>query len=71
MPVSNHRGLDTLRAAAAGGARGTCAGGTHSNRGFLRSLDALRRAAGTIGEVDEEQRCRALPAPARPRVELE
>jgi hypothetical protein len=28
-----------------------------SNRGFLRSLDALRAAAASIGEVDEEQRC--------------
>ena len=28
-----------------------------SNRGFLRSLDALRQAAGAIGESDEEQRC--------------
>ena len=28
-----------------------------TNRGFLRALDGLRRAAGAIGETDEEQRC--------------
>jgi hypothetical protein len=28
------------------------------NRGFLRALAALSRAAGEIGEVEEEQRCR-------------
>ena len=27
------------------------------NRGFLRALAALSRAAGAIGETDEEQRC--------------
>jgi hypothetical protein len=28
-----------------------------TNRGFLRSLEALRRAAQAIGELDEEERC--------------
>jgi hypothetical protein len=28
-----------------------------SNRGFLRSLDGLRRAAAAIGEEDEAERC--------------
>ena len=28
-----------------------------TNRGFLRSVDALRRRAAEIGEVEEEQRC--------------
>jgi hypothetical protein len=28
-----------------------------TNRGFLRSLDGLRRAAAAIGERDEEDRC--------------
>jgi hypothetical protein len=28
------------------------------NRGFLRALAALARAAGAIGESAEEQRCR-------------
>jgi hypothetical protein len=54
--VGYHRGLDTLRAAGWRGS-GYVRWRHDSNRGFLRSLDALRRAAGTIGEVDEEQRC--------------
>jgi len=28
-----------------------------TNRGFLRSVEALRRAAEAIGEIDEAQRC--------------
>jgi len=54
--VGYHRGLDTLRGA---GWRGTGYVRWHheSNRGFLRALDALRRAAGSIGEEDEEDRC--------------
>jgi hypothetical protein len=28
-----------------------------TNRGFLRALDGLRRAAANIGEIDEEERC--------------
>jgi hypothetical protein len=31
--------------------------GHETNRGFLRALDGLRRAAGLIGERDEEERC--------------
>jgi hypothetical protein len=54
--VGYHRGLDTLRAAGWRGS-GYVRWRHESNRGFLRSLDALRRAAGAIGEVDEEQRC--------------
>jgi Protein of unknown function (DUF3151) len=51
-----HRGLDALRAA---GWRGSgYVRWTHpSNRGFLRSLDALRRAADAIGEETEAERC--------------
>lgn len=54
--VGYHRGLDTLRGA---GWRGTgYVRWRHAtNRGFLRSLDALRRQAGAIGEQDEEERC--------------
>jgi hypothetical protein len=54
--VGYHRGLDALRAA---GWRpsGYVRWSHESNRGFLRSLDALREAAGAIGETDEEQRC--------------
>ncbi len=54
-----HRGLDALRRA---GWRGV--GGvpwTHEpNRGFLRSLGALGRAASTIGERDEAARIDAF-----------
>ena len=54
--VGYHRGLDALRAS---GWRGTgyVRWRHESNRGFLRSLDALRVAAASVGEVDEEQRC--------------
>lgn len=54
--VGYHRGLDTLRGA---GWRGNgYVRWTHpGNRGFLRALDALRAAAGRIGEGDEETRC--------------
>jgi hypothetical protein len=54
--VGYHRGLDRLRA---NGWRGT--GHVRwehpENRGFLSSLDGLRRAARAIGETDEEERC--------------
>ncbi|MDA8301387.1 MAG: DUF3151 family protein [Actinomycetota bacterium] len=51
-----HRGLDALRAAGWRGS-GYVRWRHPSNRGFLRSLDALRRLSGSIGEADEEQRC--------------
>lgn len=51
-----HRGLDALRAAGWRGS-GYVRWSHEPNRGFLRCLDALRRLAGTIGEVDEEERC--------------
>ena len=54
--VGYHRGLDTLRAAGWRGS-GYVRWRHEANRGFLRSLDALRQAAQAIGEVDEEQRC--------------
>ena len=51
-----HRGLDQLRRA---GWRGTgpIPWEHEPNRGFLRSLHLLARAAGTIGEQDEARRC--------------
>ncbi len=57
--VGYHRGLDALRAA---GWRGTglVRWAHEENRGFLRSLDALRAAAASIGETDEAERCRVL-----------
>ena len=54
--VGYHRGLDALRAAGWRGS-GYVRWRHPSNRGFLRALDALRVAAGAIGEADEEQRC--------------
>ena len=54
--VGYHRGLDVLRASGWRGS-GYVRWRHESNRGFLRSLDALRVAAASIGEVDEEQRC--------------
>jgi hypothetical protein len=55
--VAYHRGLDALRQA---GWRGSgYVRSTHpENLGFLRALDGLRRQAGRIGEVEEEERCR-------------
>ena len=57
--VGYHRGLDALRAA---GWRGTgLVRWTHEeNRGFLRSLEALRATAAAICEGDEAERCRGF-----------
>lgn len=54
--VGYHRGLDALRRS---GWRGTgpVPWSHRPNRGFLRSLAALGRAAGEIGEQDENLRC--------------
>jgi hypothetical protein len=54
--VGYHRGLDTLRANGWRGS-GYVRWRHQSNQGFLRALDGLRRTAGAIGEVDEEERC--------------
>ena len=54
--VGYHRGLDALRAAGWRGS-GYVRWEHESNRGFLRSLDALRAAAAGIGETAEEERC--------------
>ena len=54
--VGYHRGLDALRGAGWRGS-GYVRWREPSNRGFLRALDALRAAAGAIGEDEEEARC--------------
>jgi hypothetical protein len=54
--VGYHRGLDTLRAAGWRGS-GYVRWSHPSNRGFLRCLEALRGAAQSIGESDEQERC--------------
>ena len=51
-----HRGLDQLRRAGWRG-QGPIPWEHEANRGFLRSLSMLGRAAGAIGEDDEAQRC--------------
>ncbi|HEY3259182.1 MAG TPA: DUF3151 domain-containing protein, partial [Pseudonocardiaceae bacterium] len=52
-----HRGLDQLRRAGWKG-QGPVPWSHQPNRGFLRSLAALARAAAEIGEDDEALRCR-------------
>jgi Protein of unknown function (DUF3151) len=54
--VGYHRGLDRLRQNGWRGS-GYVRWEHPENRGFLRSLGGLRRAAAAIGEADEEQRC--------------
>jgi len=54
--VGYHRGLDRLRQSGWRGS-GYVRWRHESNRGFLRSLDGLRRAASALGEEDEAERC--------------
>lgn len=54
--VGYHRGLDALRGAGWRGS-GYVRWREPTNRGFLRALEALRAAAGAIGEGAEEARC--------------
>lgn len=51
-----HRALDSLRKNGWRG-QGPVPWEHEPNRGFLRALAALSKAAGEIGETDEEQRC--------------
>jgi hypothetical protein len=51
-----HRGLDQLRRAGWKG-HGPVPWSHEANRGFLRCLAALARAAGAIDEKDETERC--------------
>ncbi|MFG2293429.1 DUF3151 domain-containing protein [Streptomyces sp. NPDC048603] len=52
-----HRGLDALRRSGWKG-HGPVPWEHEANRGFLRCLAALARAAGAIEETDEAERCR-------------
>lgn len=54
--VGYHRGLDSLRRAGWKGF-GPVPWSHEPNRGFLRCLHDLARAAGEIGELDEAERC--------------
>ena len=51
-----HRALDSLRRNGWRG-QGPVPWSHEANRGFLRALAALARAAGEIGEDDEHERC--------------
>lgn len=51
-----HRGLDALRRSGWRG-QGPIPWEHEANRGFLRALGALAKAAGQIGEEDERVRC--------------
>jgi hypothetical protein len=55
--VGYHRSLDLLRRNGWKG-HGPVPWAHEPNRGFLRALAALTRAAGRIGETAEEERCR-------------
>ena len=63
--VGYHRGLDALRRAGWKG-HGPIPWAHEPNRGFLRSLHALGRAAAAIGETDEATRCRDFLRDADP-----
>ena len=54
--VGYHRGLDRLRQSGWRGS-GYVRWRREPNRGFLRSLEGLRRTAEAIGETDEAERC--------------
>ena len=54
-----HRGLDQLRRAGWRG-HGPIPWAHEPNRGFLRALHMLGRAAAVIGEDDEAERCRGF-----------
>lgn len=57
--VGYHRGLDALRRAGWKG-HGPVPWSHEPNRGFLRCLGQLAKAAGAIGETDEAARCAAF-----------
>jgi hypothetical protein len=60
-----HRGLDQLRRSGWKGF-GPVPWAHEPNRGFLRALAALQRAAAAIGELDEAQRCATFLADSDP-----
>ncbi len=60
-----HRGLDALRRAGWKG-HGPVPWSHEPNRGWLRSLHALGRAAQAIGEADEAERCSSFLAESSP-----
>jgi hypothetical protein len=67
--VGYHRGLDALRRNGWKG-HGPVPWSHAPNRGFLRALHALGRAAGAIGETDEAQRCATFLADCDPTASI-
>jgi hypothetical protein len=65
-----HRGLDKLRRAGWRG-NGPIPWEHVPNRGFLRSLHALGRAAAALGERDEAERCRTFLQDSSPQAAAE
>ena len=63
--VGYHRGLDRLRQSGWRGS-GYVRWAHETNRGFLRSLQGLRRRAAALGEEDEAERCRHFLAQLDP-----
>jgi hypothetical protein len=63
--VGYHRGLDALRRSGWRG-QGPVPWSHEPNRGFLRALAALGRAAAAIGEDDERSRCAQFLADCDP-----
>jgi hypothetical protein len=60
-----HRGLDQLRRSGWKGF-GPVPWSHEPNRGFLRALAALQKAAAAIGETDEAERCRVFLSDSDP-----
>ena len=65
-----HRGLDQLRRAGWRG-QGPIPWEHEPNRGFLRSLHALGRAAAALGEQDEAERCQTFLQDSSPQAATE
>lgn len=63
--VGYHRGLDRLRQSGWRGS-GFVRWERPTNRGFLRSLEGLKRAAAAIGETPEAERCQIFLAQLDP-----
>ena len=67
--VGYHRGLDRLRQSGWRGS-GLVRWQHESNRGFLRALLGLQRAASNIGETDEAERCAVFLAQLDPTLRI-
>ena len=68
--VGYHRGLDALRRSGWKG-QGPVPWAHEPNRGFLRALASLAKAAGAIGEEPERERCTTFLADCDPAAATE